>query len=711
MGVPSNVIARTRRSGGLTTSLDRVQLTAAASVVFVVVLQLVAYPMPLGNWIRGAVLGLLNAMLAMGMALTYRANRVINFAQAELGSVPTAFAAAFILFWGWPYLLGLGAGVVLAIVLGGVVEVAIVRRFRHSPRLVLMVATLGITQLMVVLGILVPRWWGRNLASERIAPPLDWKLTVGSFILNANDLIAIVVAPLSILAVAWFLARSRVGLAMRASAERSDRAGMLGIPVSRINTLVWSVSALLSFVALFLKSGITGVPLGYAVGLPTLLQAVAALVIGRLERLPTIVTMAAALGLLEAGVQWNSESPFVAYPIMAAVMFGVLLVQRPSTSRRDLDATSSWRGVEEVRPLPPEVRADPWVSSIRWTMLAAGAVGIVLVPIVLPVDYVLKATALVSFAIIGMSLVVLTGWAGQLSLGQMGIVAVGAAASATCTSRWNLDLTLALAVGGAAGALVAFAVGVPALRLRGLYLAVTTFAFGLSVQFWLLSDRFFGWFPASDQRFERLPLFGRIDISTPTRYYAYSVVVMVLVYLAVRSIRASRTGRVIVALRENDRAAQTFGVPAVRATLTAFVISGTIAGVGGALFAHLNQSFVIDSYGAGESFAVFMSAVIGGLGSLGGAFLGALYLRGTSWFIHAREWQLLATGAGVLIALLVLPAGLGGLWLRVRDLVVRRIVGVRALPGAVPDLDEPAVAPPAAQEATEDEGPIVAELA
>lgn len=637
-------------------------------------IQLVFFPMPAGNWIRGAVLGLLSAMLAMGMALIYRANRVVNFAQADLGSVPTAFAAAFVLFWGWPYLAGLGAGLVLAALLGVVVEVAIIRRFRNSPRLVLTVATLGITQLMVFLGILVPRWWGRNLASERIAPPLDWKLTVGSFILNANDLIAMALAPVAMLAVAWFLTRSRLGLAVRASAERTDRANMLGIPVSRINTVVWAISASLAYLALFLKSGITGVPLGFAVGLPTLLQALAALVIGRLERLPTIIAMALALGVLESGVQWNAESPFIAYPIMAAVMFVVLLVQRPGVSRRDNDATSSWRGAEEVRPLPADVAAHPWVVTVRWTLLAAAVMGVVLLPVVLSVDYVLKASALISFAIIGVSLVVLTGWAGQLSLGQMGIVGIGAAVSATCTSRWNVDLSLAVVIGGAAGAVTAFGVGVPALRLRGLYLAVTTFAFGLAVQFWLLNDRFFGWFPASDRRFERPPLFGRIDIDTPTRYYAYSVVVLVLVYAAVRGIRRSRTGRVIVALRENERAAQSFAVPVVRAKLTAFTISGAVAGVGGALFAHLNQSFVISSYSTGESFQVFTSAVIGGLGSLGGALLGALYLRGTRWFISAPEWQVLSSGVGVLVVLLVLPGGLGGLWVKLRDVVVRLLV-------------------------------------
>ncbi len=675
---------------GVLSKADRRGSVAAASVAAILVIQLVFYPMPFGNWIRGGVLGLLNAMLAIGMALIYRANRVVNFAQADLGSVPASFAAALILFWNWPYMVGLGVGLVLAVVLGVVVEMAIIRRFRDAPRLVLTVATLGISQLMVVLGILVPRWWGKNLASQRIAAPLDWKLTVGTFILNANDLIALVVAPLAMLAVAWFLGRSRLGLAVRASAERTDRASMLGLPVARINTLVWAIAAVLAFLALFMRSAITGVPLGFAVGLPTLLQALAALVIGRLEHLPTIVATASVLGLLESGVQWNSESPYAAYPIMAAVMFAVLLVQRPGTTRRDNDATSSWRGAEEVRPLDAAALADPWINTMRWVLVAVVVMMVTLVPVVLRVDYVLKASALLAFTVIGLSLVVLTGWAGQISLGQMGIVAIGAATSATCTDRWNLDLSLGLIVGALAGSLAAFAVGVPALRLRGLYLAVTTFAFGLAVQYWLLNDQFFGWFPRSDQRIERLPLFGRIDVSTPTSYYIFSLVVTAVVYGAVRGVRHSRTGRVIVAMRENERAAQSMAVPIVRAKLTAFVMSGAIAGLGGAMYAHLNQSFVIASYGTGESFQVFISAVIGGLGSLGGAFLGALYLRGTRWFITAQEWQVLSSGVGVLFVLLVLPGGLGGLWVRLRDLVVRLVTGTAPGSTVTPDVAVPA---------------------
>jgi branched-chain amino acid transport system permease protein len=658
---------------GVLRHLDRTRSVAAGSIVLVIALQLIWFPVPLGSWIRGGVLGLLTAMIAIGMALIYRANRVINFAQADLGAVPTSFAAAFILFWGWPYLIGLGVGLLMAALLGVVVEMAIIRRFRHAPRLVLTVATLGVTQLMVFLGILVPRWWGRNLASERITPPLDWKLTIDGFILNANDLIALVVAPITMIAVALFLSRTQLGLAVRASAERSERAAMLGIPVTRINTVVWGLAAMLAYLALFLRSGIIGVPLGSAVAVGTLLQVLAALVVGRFERLGLVATMAVALGILEAGVRWNADSPFVAYPIMAAVMFVVLLLQRPGSSRRDADTTSSWRGAEEVRPLDAEVLADGWVSTLRVGLLAMVVLGVVLLPVLLTVDYVLKATALVAFAIIGISLVVLTGWAGQVSLGQMGVVGVGAAVSATCTTRWNVDLSLALVLGGIAGGVAAFCVGLPSLRLRGLYLAVTTFAFGLTVEYWLLSDRFFSWFPSSDRRFERPPLFGRIDISTPTRYYAYSVTVLVLVLFSVRGVRRSRTGRTIVAVRENERTAQSFSVAPVRSTLTAFVVSGVVAGIGGALFVHLNQSFVVTSYGSGESFAVFTSAVIGGLGSLGGALLGALYLRGTRWFITAPEWQILSSGVGVLVVLLVLPGGLGSLWVRIRDWTVRRI--------------------------------------
>ena len=281
--------------------------------------QLVFFPLPAGQWIRGLTLGLLVAMLAVGMALVYRANRVVNFAQADLGFVPTSLAVGLIVFSGLPYLFGFAIGLVASIALGAIVELAFVRRFAKASRLVLTVATIGITQLLAVCALLIPRMWDRNAASQRIPPPLDWKLTIGGStgtVLSANDIIAMIVAPAAMIGVVVFLGTTRLGTAIRGSAERSERALMLGIPVAWLSTLVWSIAAALSFLALFLRAGILGVPLGAALSLQALVLALAALVIGRLSDLTTIIAAAVALGTLEYGVSWNATSPLLVNPII-----------------------------------------------------------------------------------------------------------------------------------------------------------------------------------------------------------------------------------------------------------------------------------------------------------------------------------------------------------------------------------------------------------
>ncbi|MEM9516972.1 MAG: ABC transporter permease [Actinomycetota bacterium] len=642
--------------------------------------QLIWFGMPAGAWVRGIVLGLLIALLAVGMALVYRANRVINFAQADLGFVPTSLAVGLIVFSGLPYLFGFGVGLAAALALGVVVELAFIRRFRHASRLVLTVATIGITQLLAVLAVLTPRMWGQNAASQRIPAPVDWKLTIGTFILNANDLIALVVAPMAMVAVAWFLGGTTLGTAVRAAAERGDRARLLGIPVGWLSTLVWSIAAGLSFLALFLRAGILGVPLGTALDVTSLVLALSALVIGRLRNLPVVAVTAVSLGLLEYGVSWNASSPLLVTPIVGGFVLLALLAQRRSASRADDDG-SSWALTDEVRPLDARTTRLPAVRAMRATIGLLIVLGCVAIPLIMRADQIIKASAVVAFAIVGLSLVVLTGWAGQISLGQMAFVGVGAAVSGKLTLTWNVDLSLSILIAGAAGGLAALVVGLPALRLRGLYLAVTTLVFALAVTSWLLNNRFFEWVP--QERLERPPLFGRISVDTPTRYYVYSLVVGVLVYIALRGIRASRTGRAIVALRENERAAQAVAVRPVPAKLTAFVISGVVAGIAGGLYVHLVRSFDIGTYGVQQSIGVFTAAVVGGLGALFGGVLGAVYLRGTGWFITAEEWRLLSSAAGVLLVLLIVPGGLAGLVIQLRDRFVTIVTG-RA-PGDAPD--------------------------
>jgi branched-chain amino acid transport system permease protein len=132
---------------------------------------------------------------------------------------------------------------------------------------------------------------------------------------------------------------------------------MLGIPVAWLSTLVWSIAAALSFLALFLRAGILGVPLGAALSLQALVLALAALVLGRLRDLPTIIGAAVALGILEYGVSWNASSPLLVTPIIGAAVLIALLLQRRQYGRTDRDEAIGWRLADEIRPLQASARA------------------------------------------------------------------------------------------------------------------------------------------------------------------------------------------------------------------------------------------------------------------------------------------------------------------------------------------------------------------
>lgn len=644
-------------------------------------LQAVVFPMPWGAWVRGVVLGLLLALLAVGLALVYRSNRIINFAQADLGFVPCSLVVGLVVFWQWPWGVGLVVGLICASVLGAAVEFLLVRRFRASSRLVLTVATIGITQLLAVVAVLVPRWWGRSAASQRLPPPVSWQWEIGSFTLSANDLAALVLAPTAMLGVWWFLDRTLVGTAVRATAQRSDRAAMLGIPVGHLSALVWSVAAVLSFLAAFLRAGILGVPLGSALSITTLIGALAALVIGRMSHLPTIVASAIGLGVLEYGITWNQDTPALTAPIMAAVIVVALALQRANTARSEPDAVTSWRAVETPPRLPEALAQRRGVKVVRASTALGSAAVLLALPLVVRVDQLIKVNAMVVFAVVGMSLVVLTGWAGQVSLGQMAFVGLGAATSGWLNLTWSTDMTLAIAGAGVAGGLAAVVVGLPALRLQGLYLAVTTLVFALVVSAWLVNPRFFSWVPS--RRLERRPLFGRLDVSSPTRYYFYTLAIFAVVAVALARIRSSRNGRTILALRENERCIQTFSLHPTQVKLRAFVISGVVAGVAGGLMVHLSQAFDPVTYGVAGGLEVFSATVVGGAGSLGGAVLGALYLRGAQWFVTAPEWRLLLGSLGLLSVLLLFPGGLASALAKLRNDLLQRVV-TRTSPGSGP---------------------------
>jgi branched-chain amino acid transport system permease protein len=268
---------------------------------------------------------------------------------------------------------------------------------------------------------------------------------------------------------------------------------------------------------------------------------------------------------------------------------------------------------------------------------------------------------------------------------------------AKSATDWHLDVSVTLLIAAVAGAVTAVIVGLPALRLSGLYVAVITFAFALATTSYLLNRRFFDWIPVD--RVERRPVLGRIDIDSPTRIYYLALIGLAIVLIAVRGIRRSRTGRVLIAMRENERTAQSVGVSVLRAKLTAFAVSGAIAGFAGCIFVLHQQSFGETSYDPFENLIVFTQVVIGGIASVPGALLGALYLRSLQWFL-SPEWQLLAQAGSILFVLLVVPMGLGGLLFRLRDRWLRWVAVRRHLvvPSMLADVAVPEPPPPAEPE-------------
>jgi len=171
----------------------------------------------------------------------------------------------------------------------------------------------------------------------------------------------------------------------------------------------------------------------------------------------------------------------------------------------------------------------------------------------------------------------------------------------------------------------------------------------------------------------------------------------VLMLLGLRGIRYSRTGRVLLAMRENERGAQSYGVSVTRAKLTAFAISGFVSAVAGAVFIHHQQAFDEGAMGPGLSITMFTAAVIGGLGSLTGGVIGAIYIEG-SFFLLPSDWRFFSSALGVLFVLLVLPGGIGSVLFRIRDEYLRWVARRRGLivPSLLADrrVDEEEIEPP-----------------
>ncbi len=643
---------------------------------------------PLGIVLLGVVYGSVTALGAIGLILVYRANRFINFAHGALGSMVGVLAIGMVKVHGVSYWVALPVAVALGGVAGAVIEFAVIRRFRHATRLVVTVASIGLAQLLGGLELAGSHAINFLALTGGFAAPINVSLKLDVYTFHGDEMLIVIVVPAVIAFLAWYLLRTDSGVAVRAAAENTDRALLLGIPVRRLSTIVWLIAGALAVLTYMLQAPFEGVKPGLLSNGPTvLLPLLAAAVVARMESLPIAFAAGIGLGIMEQVVRWNSSgTPSFVWVAYLVVILTSLIIQRGKLSRTE--ETITWSATAVVKPIPLELRHLPEVRWVRIGLLAAVAAAFVIVPHGWGASNQLLAGFALVWALIGVSLVVLTGWGGHISLGQFGIAGVAAMVAGNMVAHWNADFFLVMLAAGGAGAAVALLVGLPAMRIRGLFLAVTTLAVALALDQYFLNENTFP--KAIPANVTRPYLWQRFDLESPYVMYAVCLAVLALAILAVRGVRNSRSGRVLIASRDNQRAADASSVPTTAVKLSGFVLAGVIAGFAGALDVLLLHGLSPGSFPPIDSITVFSYAVIGGLGSVTGALLGVLlfkFLETLSWL---GTWRQTLNGFALLVVLYFLPGGLGQLWFAGRDRALRWIADRRGIlvPSLVADRRE-----------------------
>jgi branched-chain amino acid transport system permease protein len=669
--------------------LGRNARTALASAIGIVLVAVVynapgsgdylADHAPWGIVVSGIIIGTVTALLAMGLILIYRTNRFINFAYGAMGSFGGVIAIGLHKEQGLNFFAALPIGVVIGIFVGAAVDL-VVRRFQNTSRLLLTVASIGIGQVLATFEFLITTKVQHFIAlTGGFDIPLDLHIDLGVKTLRGDEILIMMVIPPVLGLLAWFLLRTDVGIAVRASAENADRALLLGIPIKRLSTIVWMVAGGLAALTFVLKAPFSGVTPGVTTAGPVvLLPALAAAVVARMESLPLAFVAGVGIGIMEQVVRWNtSGNPTLQNGLFLIVILAALLLQRGKLSRAQESGASSWSATAVLKPIPDELKRLPEVVWLKRILMVAVVLAFIIVPNTWgPSNQFTAAVALI-WAMTGVSLVILTGWGGHISLGQFAIVGVGALVAGNMVIDHNADVFLVLAAAGAAGAFVSLLIGLPALRIRGLFLAVTTLAAAVALDKYVINVNNFASILPSDVA--RPLLFERIDLTDGYNMYAVCLVFLGLSILVAQGVRKARAGRVIIATRDNQRAADASGVPTTSVKLGAFLLAGTISGVAGGLHVLLVGSVAEGSYQPTMSLDVFATAVIGGLGSVAGALSGVLLFRYLDTVTALGDIRQALTGGVLLVVLLVFPGGIGQLLYNLRDRGLRFVAKRREI--------------------------------
>jgi branched-subunit amino acid ABC-type transport system permease component len=539
----------------------------------------------LGYVIRGIPFGCVFGLMAMGLVLTYKTSGVFNLAFGAQAFVSAAVYYQLRVESEWAIVPAfLVAVVVVAPLVGFILERFIFRYLRTAPAIAKLVTTLG---LLVAIPEIVNVLFG---SEQKFGVPTIWPeefaiYRFGDYAIDGNEAATVIATVISVVALTLLFRFSSIGLKMRAVVESPRMTALAGINADRVSAFSWMLSSLFAGLA-----GVLIAPL-YAQLAATyftilLVAAIAAAAFARLTSIPMALLGGLLLGILQgilAGyLPLDSVIAQGLRPSLPFVLLFLLLLFWPGL-RQKREIVDPLAGVD---PPPPGLAA---AERSRGLTIATWALGVAIVAVGLYVvlfsldDFWLRIVTLaVVFAVIFLSITVITGMAGQISLCQATFAAIGGFATAQLVQEFDLPVLLTMLAGAVLAAIVGALLAIPALRLGGIYLALATLAFAL------MFDSIF--VPLDWVGGGAIPL----DVPRPDflednhAFFLFSVVVLAVVGVLVILVRRGTTGKYLEALRGSETAASAIGISGSRSRVVAFALSAGIAGLGGGLLAMLD---------------------------------------------------------------------------------------------------------------------------
>jgi branched-chain amino acid transport system permease protein len=605
----------------------------------------------MGSWfdhtINGLIVGNIYALIAVGLALIFGVSRLINFAHGSVYVVGAYVGWVAVSHLQTPLPVTMALVAVVSAMVGLVIERFGLRPLQNSVRIAPLLATIGISfvldQLVMITFSPTPRPLPSQLA--------DWRFAIGGGTIGALDLLIFGVGVVSAALLFAFLRFTKLGWAVRATAQDRDAAQQMGVDVNRVNQTVFGIASALG--------GLSGLLVGMyynqidpAMSLQATLKGVVAEVVGGVGNVPGAIVGSLLLGVVETyGIALLGTSY---RNLFAFILLIVILALRPN----GLFASA--------RQLPPEPMTGTFIAPSRplriprWA-LAAAVVAFAALPFVIHQFYILQTlTNAWLFGMLALSLTLIAGTIGQVSLGHAALLAIGGYTSALLALDLGMPVGLSILCAGLVTSALGTILASPSFRLRGHYVSIATLAIGEIVALTILNWESVTRGPIGVVAIPPLSLFG-YDLGDARSVYWLSFAILILLALLQMRLLGSHLGRSFRAIRDDDVAARAYGLGLNRYKSLAFIFGGFAAGVSGALSAHLFSYINHETFNTQQSILALTIVILGGLGNVAGAIIGAVALVSLpEIFRVAAEYRILIYGIVLLLLVRFRPQGLMG---------------------------------------------------